>query len=277
VKLESGEWVTGDIVICADGIKSSIRWQIAAAHGVKDHSRATSDAAYRVFIPKEDMKNDKRALKLLESNVGMRWMGPNGHIMAYPIKNNTVYNMVLLHPQKPSQGNNESWTSKGNKREMMEVYRDWNDTVKDLLSYVPEGEVMEWTLNSHRPLPTWTENKCVLIGDACHPMLPYVAQGAAQAIEDAGVLTCALSLIEKEEIDVALKVYEAVRKERGEKIQNSASEMRRTLHLPDGEEQRKRDAAMRAGGEEGGHNPDLWADGEWQDFMWGELFSPEMR
>jgi len=215
------------------------------------------------------MKNDARALSLLHDNIGMRWMGPYGHIMAYPIKNNTVYNMVLLHPQKPSQGNDESWTSKGDKREMMDFYREWNDTVKNLLSYVPEGEVMEWTLNSHRPLPTWIENKCVLIGDACHPMLPYVAQGAAQAIEDAGVLTCALSLVQEGEIDVALRVYEAVRKDRGEKIQNSASVTRRALHLPDGEEQRKRDAAMREGS--GERNPDLWADREWQEFMWGEL------
>jgi len=178
LQLESGEWVTGDVVICADDIKSPIRRQMAAAHGVKDHSRSTSDAAYRVLIPKADMKNDKRALELLGRNVGMRWMGPGGYIMAYPIKNNTVYNMVLLNPakQKSKKGEGEeeeeSWTSKGDKREMMAFYSEWNDTVRDLLSYVPEGEVMEWTLNSHSPLPTWIENKCVLIGDACHPMLP---------------------------------------------------------------------------------------------------------
>lgn len=198
--------------------------------------------------------------------------GPHGHIMAYPIKNNTVYNMVLIHPQKETQDADESWTSKGDKKEMMNFYKNWNGMVKDLLSYVPDGEVMEWTLNSHRPLPSWIENKCVLIGDACHPMLPYVSQGAAQAIEDAGLLTCALSLAGKEELDTALKVYEAVRKERGEKIQNSAAVTRKALHLVDGEEQRKRDLAIRDGGKEGGRNPDLWADREWQDFMWGELF-----
>jgi salicylate hydroxylase len=131
---------------------------------------------------------------------------------------------------------------------------------------------MEWTLNSHRPLPTWIENKWVLIGDACHPMLPYVAQGAVQAIGNVGVLTCALSLIRsKDEIDTALEIYESVRKERGEKIQNSASETRNSLHLPDGEEQRKRDEAIMASSTgQGGHNPDLWADSECQDFMWGE-------
>lgn len=198
-------------------------------------------------------------------------MGPGGHIMSYPIKNNTVYNMVFLHLAKPSQDDEEeSWTKQGDKKEMMEFYKDWNPLVRDLLSYVPEGEVKEWTLNSHRPLPTWVDNKCVLIGDACHPMLPYVAQGAAQAIEDAGVLTCALSLIDKSEIHTALKIYEEVRKERGEKIQNSASVTRHSLHLPDGKEQRARDEAIAKAGKTGGHNPDLWADTEWQQFMWGE-------
>lgn len=115
-----------------------------------------------------------QALKLLNQNVGMRWMGPGGHIMAYPIKNNQVYNMVLLHPQKPGTENDESWTRKGDKGEMMDFYKDWNDLVKDLLSYVPEGDVMEWTLNGHRPLPAWHENKIILMGDSCHPMLPYV-------------------------------------------------------------------------------------------------------
>lgn len=273
IKLSSGEWVRGDVVICADGIKSSIRRQMASSHGVQDHSRPTGDAAYRVLIPKEKLANDPQALELLSQDVGMRWMGPGGHIMAYPIKNNTVYNMVLLHPQKPSQGNDESWTTKGDKKEMMDFYKDWNPLVRSLLSYVPDGEVMEWTLNSHRPLPRWVENRCVLVGDACHPMLPYVAQGAAQAIEDAGVLACALSLINsssQSSIRTALEVYESIRKDRGEKIQNSAAETRKVLHLPDGAEQRKRDEAIRrstVGGN--GRNPDLWADSEWQDFMWG--------
>ncbi|KAL4810661.1 salicylate hydroxylase [Aspergillus unguis] len=263
VQLASGEWISGDVVIAADGIKSDIRRQIASHHGSHDTVTPTGDAAYRVQIPREQMQNDQRALDLLDHNIGMRWMGPGGHIMAYPIKNNTVYNMVLLHPQKPGAPNEESWTNKGDKKEMMSFYAEWNDLVRDLLSYVPDGEVMEWTLNSHMPLPSWIENKCVLMGDACHPMLPYVAQGAAQAIEDAGVLSCALSLTDS--VPTALEVYESVRKERAEKIQKSASVTRKALHLPDGEEQRKRDEAIRGPGK----NPDLWADHDWQDFMWG--------
>ena len=86
-------------------------------------------------------------MKLLKHDVRMRWMGPGGHIMAYPIKKNTVYNMVLLHPQKPisdsASEDAESWANKGYRKEMMDLYKDLNSIVKDLLSYVPEGEVMK--------------------------------------------------------------------------------------------------------------------------------------
>lgn len=85
--------------------------------------------------------------------------------MGYPIKNNQVYNMVLLHPQKPgSENDEESWSRKGDKAEMLETYKGWEGLVQDLLSYVPDGEVMEWTMNSHCPLPTWVQGKFALIG-----------------------------------------------------------------------------------------------------------------
>ena len=229
------------------------------------------------------------------------------------IQNDDQYPQVLIHPQQPGLENEESWTTQGDKREMLDFYSQWNDLVKRLISYVPEGEIMEWTLNIHRPLPSWIENKVALIGDACHPMyvshslliptihaltlshaylssisfsspfqlqctklpllptrLPYVAQGAAQAIEDAAVLAVCLTLTPH--VRVALAIYTLVRKSRGEAIQQSASTTKTALHLPDGPEQEKRDEAIRnARGKEGrgGRNPDLWADREWQDFMWG--------
>ncbi|KAL4860928.1 hypothetical protein BDV12DRAFT_191414 [Aspergillus spectabilis] len=117
---------------------------------------------------------------------------------------------------KPGAPNEESWTNNGNVKEMETFYKGWNDLVRNLLSYVPDGEVMEGTLNSHFPLQSWAENKCALMGDAWHPMPPYVAQGAAQAMKDAGVLTCALSLTD--DFSTALRVYEMVRKERAKKI-----------------------------------------------------------
>jgi len=120
VQLTSGEWVEGDVIIAADGIKSDIRRQMADHHGIKDRNQPTGDAAYRILIPKDRMPGDERALRLLEYNVGMRLMGPYGHIMTYPVKGKTLYKMVLLHPQKPEKENEESWTNKGDKKEMLD-------------------------------------------------------------------------------------------------------------------------------------------------------------
>lgn len=93
VQLKSGEWLQGDLIVAADGIKSHIRAQIAEHHNHKDHATPTGDAAYRIMIPKDKLEHDEYALQLLQSGTGMRWMGPGGHIMAYPVKNNTVYNV----------------------------------------------------------------------------------------------------------------------------------------------------------------------------------------
>ncbi|KAF3274273.1 hypothetical protein TWF970_008024 [Orbilia oligospora] len=276
IRLSSGEWIHADLIIAADGIKSFVRQEIARKNGVKDETVSTGDAAYRVVIDEERMRGDPKNRELLRGKTGVRWMGPGGHIMAYPLRSHKLYNMVLIHPIRPHQIDTESWTSPGTKAEMLKTYFGWNSTVKQLLSYVPDdGEIMEWTLNSHAPLKSWHEGRFVLIGDACHPMLPYVAQGAANAIEDAGVLTVALSLIQSaDKIEDALKVYETIRKERGEAIQASARDTQRILHLKDGKEQEERDRRIREstiaarGGEKKG-NPDLWADLRWQEFMWG--------
>ncbi|KAG9559033.1 FAD/NAD(P)-binding domain-containing protein, partial [Aureobasidium melanogenum] len=254
VQLKDGSWVRGDLVIAADGIKSNIRRQIAAHHKHVDRATPTGDAAYRISISRERMQRDIETLDMISQNAAIRWMGPHGHIVAYPIKNNNVYNMVLVHPQPPIVDH--------------EAAESWTRRVQRLLSYVSENEVIEWTLNSHRPLPLWHQNKVVLVGDACHPMLPYLAQGAAQAIEDAGVLQVVLNK-SSTDVDLAIKIYEQVRKARGEAVQASASEVRAALHLPDGPEQRERDDKIRLAGQGKGNNPDLWADKDMQQWLWG--------
>ena len=220
---DSSEWLRGDVVIAADGVKSTIRKKMLGLHGKVDKVRETGDAAWRVVLTAEQIyqTRDTELIGTLEKSVGLRWMGPGGHIMCYPIRNHKLLNLVLLHPDK--EGTEESWTTKGDKKEMLEFFKNWNSRVKKLLDCVPPGEVLEWKLCDHAPLATWIEGKVVLIGDAAHPMLPYVAQGAAQAVEDAAVLGACLSMIDnKEQINTALKVYELIRKERAELVQLSA-------------------------------------------------------
>jgi 2-polyprenyl-6-methoxyphenol hydroxylase-like FAD-dependent oxidoreductase len=121
-----------------------------------------------------------------------------GHIMAYPIRAHQLYNMVLIHPSRPDVV--ESWTSTGPRKHLDEFYANWSPTLRKLLALVDDQEIPEWNLRIHKPLATWVEGNVALMGDACHPTLPYVAQGAAQAVEDAGVLAVVLSMCEKKEL-----------------------------------------------------------------------------
>ncbi|ETS79361.1 hypothetical protein PFICI_09214 [Pestalotiopsis fici W106-1] len=271
VQVNDSEWLEGDLVIAADGIKSAIRSQISAADNYESRAIPTGDAAYRCLIPRETMTQDQQAMELLQHNVAQKWIGPDGHIMAYPVKSNQAYNVVFLHlaedETSTQEGKETPWTTTGDKKEMMSFYKSWSPLIQKLLSYVPEGEIKKWTLNSHPPLPSWVKGRIGLIGDACHPMLPYVAQGAANAIEDAGVIVAALTCTDN--VEVALQVYELVRKDRAEKVQASAVRNRENLHLQDGPQQEKRDEAIRSANRGEGQNPDLLADKEWQNFMWG--------
>ena len=262
------EWFETDLVIAADGIKSIIRKKMFESEYLDDQIRETGDAAWRAVIPSEQIyqSNDASLIQAIEENMSLRWMGPSGHIMVYPIRSHTLLNMVLLHPDEP--GTLESWTMKGDKSKMVAFYKNWNDRVRRLIDCISNDDIIEWKLCDHAPLVTWVKGKVALIGDAAHPMLPYVAQGAAQAVEDSAVLSTCLALIDtKDEIPTALKAYELVRKERAEIVQMSAAKTRLVLHLHDGEEQQKRDEVLR-NVQKGGVSPDLWSDKSFQDWCW---------
>lgn len=304
-RVNEGEWLEADVIICADGIKSHIRRDMMKIHGQTDDGMScilsaigcfhlikesnlaqdTGDAAYRVTIPREKLLNRPELLRLVDESVSYRWMGPGGHIMVYPIRNHQLFNMVLLHPDR--RDTEESWTATGPKSHMMEFYSGWSPTVRALLDLIEGDEILEWQLKIHKPLASWVEGNVALMGDACHPTLPYVAQGAAQAAEDAGVLAAVLSLInDKADIHTALLMYsvshifdaqlevlnyhfQKLRKSRGETVVASATKTREALHLPDGPEQILRDEAIGKASRGECDSPDLWGDKSFQAWIWG--------
>ncbi|PGH13304.1 hypothetical protein AJ79_03720 [Helicocarpus griseus UAMH5409] len=263
VYLQGGQMIFGDVVIAADGVKSTIRSKMFPDDD--NRIQATGDEAFRIVIPRERMLQDKELAELIAKPVATRWIGPYRHIVGYPIRNHQLYNAVFVHPDKGSIG--ESWTIPGTKKEMIEAFRGWEPRLLKLIA--SSTHVLKSKLCLHPPLQTWIKGSCTLMGDACHPMLPYIAQGAAQALEDAAVLGVVLSNITTAKLTpFALQIYEKCRKERAEFVQKSGTENRIPLHLPDGPEQVKRDERF-AASVKGGGSPDKWNDRETQRMLWG--------
>lgn len=167
VTLANGDIVRGDVVIGADGIKSTIRSHLLEDSTIK--AVATGDAAYRIMLPREVMEKDPELKALIDEPQATRWLGPSRHIIAYPVRKHELYNVVLLHPD--SHGVEESWTTKGSKQEVVDNYDGWDSKVRKLIDLVDDNEVLEWKLCLHHPLRTWIRGSVALIGDACHPML----------------------------------------------------------------------------------------------------------
>ncbi|KAJ5885175.1 Monooxygenase FAD-binding [Penicillium taxi] len=262
-----------DVLLGADGIKSQTRDAMLSLLGVNSAVKDTNQAAYRIMIHKEQIKDDPELLELINSTRVTRWIGEKRHIIAYAVSSNQIYNISTTQPDTNfAAATNATYTTKGDKSAMKRVFSDFCPMVQRMLDYVPEGEVCEWKLRVHDPLPTWIHDNVALVGDACHPTLPHLAQGAAQAIEDGGVLAVVLSRLPDttpESINKALRVYEKVRKSRAETLVDMASASGRALHLGDGAAKEERDrqfAALKAGK---GPVPDKWADADVQRNIYG--------
>jgi salicylate hydroxylase len=185
-----------DLLIGADGIKSLLRSHVLGSSSA-DRPRPTGDAAYRAVIPASLLREHDDLRPLLETPEMTSWMGPRRHIMGYCIRNREEYNLVMVHPDSSkADSEEESWTLEGSAEKMREAFADFEPRIQKLLSFIPS--TLKWKLVEREPLERWVDHsgRVVLMGDACHPMLPYRAQGAAMAVEDAAVLGNLLSRVE---------------------------------------------------------------------------------
>ncbi|KAJ3877269.1 hypothetical protein F5051DRAFT_465110 [Lentinula edodes] len=265
--------VFADVVLAADGIKSSVRPQILKELGVDVEVTDSGQSAYRIMLTKDQMKSDSETLELLEADQVTRWIGERRHIIAYPISNKNIYNISTAQPDTHfASAPSATYTTRGSKVDMLDSFKDFCPLIHRMLNLVPEGDVCEWKLRVHSPLPTWVRGSVALVGDACHPTLPHLAQGAAQAVEDAGVLAVILSMLPEaspDSINKALRVYERVRKERAETLVDLAAASCRTLHLGEGAAREERDKQFAALKATGGPSPDKYLDAEVQKMIMG--------
>ena len=265
--------VSADIILAADGIKSAIRPQILKELKADAEIIDTDQAAYRIMLKREDMEKDSEMLKLIDGDRVTRWIGQKRHVIAYPVSSKNIYNISTVQPDKNfAAGPSATYTTKGSKSSMLEIFDDFCPLVHRMLNLVPDGEVCEWKLRVHSRLPTWVHGKVALVGDACHPTLPHLNQGAAQAIEDAAVLAIVLSRCPNqtpESINKSLRVYEEIRKERAYTLVDLAAASSRTLHLGEGAAKEERDRQFAALKDKRGSVPDKWADAEVQKMIYG--------
>ncbi|WWD09716.1 hypothetical protein V865_007844 [Kwoniella europaea PYCC6329] len=258
--LAEGKWIEADIILAADGVKSKARTAMLARIGEADHVEDTGQAAYRIIVKRSMINEDPELLPFFTGSHSYRWIGEKRHIIAYPIASHDLFNMSSAHPDRRFV-EADTWTASGSKQEMLDMFSDFCPRVQKLLKLVPEGDVLEWKLRVHAPLSHWVDGNTALVGDACHPTLPHLAQGAAQAVEDAAVLGVVLGKIKsKDDIHRALMVYQALRKPRADWAVLTAAANGKGLHLSSGEAQEKRDAAFKAAKKEGGENPDKAID-----------------
>jgi salicylate hydroxylase len=256
VTLASGEMLHADVVIACDGIKSAVRDSI---NGTPLPPQDTGDVAYRILVPARPLLNDPEMAPLVKQPWAMHWMGPEGHAVGYPLRDGELYNIIIdvthssdLGEPLPSDGS-QIWKSTRSNQELVERFKDWCPQVRKLCAMT--GEYLKWKLADFDQLEHWVSEsgKVALAGDSCHPMMPYMAQGAAQATEDAACIAACLR--EYNSVPEALKEYERLRKPRTTYIARNTRVLQEWLHVYDGPAKTERDDAMKTDNE---NNPIYW-------------------
>jgi 2-polyprenyl-6-methoxyphenol hydroxylase-like FAD-dependent oxidoreductase len=220
---DGGE-VTADAVIGADGVHSLAREYI----GITDRPRFTGRVAYRTTFP---------AARLAGVDIGAsrtKWWGADRHVVIYLVTaaRDEVY-FVTSQPERADWITAESWSAKGNVAELRAAFADFHPDVRAVMAAAPE--VHKWGIFERDPLPTWRRGRVVLLGDSCHPMTPYMASGAAMALEDAVVLARCFDELAGESLEAVFDAYEASRKPRASAVQagSSANTWMRNATNPD--------------------------------------------
>jgi len=215
VGFEDGQVRSFDLVIGADGMHSVVRKSLFG----EEAPRFTGNVAFRALVPVND---DIRRTVAPDSTI---WLGPGAHVVHYYIRNKTLLNIIAV--VETDRWKEESWNLDATRAELNEAFAGWNTRLTSVLDQV-EG-CKKWALYDRDPLAAWGRGGITLLGDAAHPMLPFLAQGAVMAIEDACVLARQLGA-HPEDLTQGLRKYETLRMPRTAKIQLAARARGHAMH-----------------------------------------------
>jgi salicylate hydroxylase len=220
-------------VIGADGIHSVLR---AAIEPAVD-ARFSGLCAFRCLVPAASAP--AMALRPVQS----LWLGPRRHFVHYPISAGRLVNIVAIVPA--GDWRQESWTADGALADLRAEFAQWDARVLQMIDAATETK--RWALYDRAPLRCYALGRVALLGDAAHAMLPFFAQGAAQAVEDAQALASCLRGVDRAALPAALARYDALRRPRASHIQLMSRGRELRNHLSDGPEQQQRDAELARG------------------------------
>jgi salicylate hydroxylase len=213
--LADGSAIDGRLVIGADGIHSKLRARTLGA----GKAAFTGCIAWRGVVPSD------RLPAHLRRAVGANWVGPGRHVVTYPLRRGELVNFVGVVERQGWE--TESWTARGSRQDCAADFAGWHPDVHALIDNIDEH--YRWALMSRPPIERWSSGHVVLVGDACHPMLPFMAQGAVMAIED-GLLLARCIEAHRDDRAAAIRTYESLRVERANRCVRAADRNREIFH-----------------------------------------------
>ncbi|MER6158955.1 FAD-dependent monooxygenase [Streptomyces sp. NPDC001868] len=245
VTTAAGERLEADLVVAADGVRSSARrWLFGP-----DEALFSGTAAYRALLPAERVAD----LDLPEYAL---WLGPGRHFVHYRVRRGELLNVVGVVGTDAAR---ESWTARAEPEEQLRAFEGWDPRVRSLLGRT--GTVLRYGIHTRAPLARWNLGRVTLLGDSAHAMVPFHAQGAAQALVDAAVLGDCLADTGPADVPEALDRYVGRRLTAATRVQAGSARAGEDYHLPDGPEADARNARLAAQAAENRFGPHAGAWG----------------